>query len=156
MDEVLASLKGFLKPEIIWFLIGLVLLLSEFVLPGLIIFFFGIGAMVVALVCFLTDVSVNIQLLIFIGSSILLLIFLRKWLKGIFMGRVVGGGTAAGDLKEFIGERVVVKESITPKAGGRVEFHGTSWQAEADEEIPVGTVVRITGKANITLTVKPL
>ena len=50
----------------------------------------------------------------------------------------------------------MVKTAITPKAGGRVELHGTSWQAEAEMEIPEGTIVEITAKDNITLKVKPL
>jgi len=60
------------------------------------------------------------------------------------------------DLEEFIGQKAVVKEKITPKAGGKVEFHGTNWLAEADEEIAVETVVEIVGKENITLKVKTL
>jgi len=32
-------IKDFLRPELIWFLVGLVLLIMEFMLPGLIIFF---------------------------------------------------------------------------------------------------------------------
>ena len=42
-------IKDFMKPEIIWVLVGLLLLLMEFAVPGLIIFFFGLGAWVVGL-----------------------------------------------------------------------------------------------------------
>jgi membrane protein implicated in regulation of membrane protease activity len=45
---------------------------------------------------------------------------------------------------------------IIPKSGGKVEFHGTNWLAEADEEIAEGATVQITGKDNITLKVKSL
>jgi membrane protein implicated in regulation of membrane protease activity len=150
------AIKDFLKPELIWFLIGLALLLLEFALPGLIIFFFGIGACVVALVCLLTDISLNTQLLIFILSSILSLLCLRKWLKGIFMGYIVSKQDITENIEEFIGKRAVVKEKITPKVPGKVEFHGTNWAAEADEEIAAETPVKIVGKDNITLKVKPL
>ncbi len=150
------AIKDFLKPEIIWFLIGLVLLILEFAMPGLIIFFFGVGACVVAIVCLITDIGINAQLMIFIASSVLSLLCLRKWLKGIFIGHVKSKQDMTEDLKEFIGERAVVKETITPKAGGKVEFHGTDWAADADEEIEEGTVVEIIGKENITLKVKVL
>lgn len=150
------AIKDFLKPELIWFLIGLLLLILEFAMPGLIIFFFGIGACVVALVCLLTDISLNTQLLIFILSSILSLLCLRKWLKGIFMGYIVSKQDITENLEEFIGQRAVVKEKIMPKTLGKVEFHGTNWAAEADEEIAEGTMVEITGKDNITLKVKSL
>ncbi|MHC4750430.1 MAG: NfeD family protein [Planctomycetota bacterium] len=44
--------------------------------------------------------------------------------------------------------------SSQPKAGGKVELHGTNWVAEADEEIAEGTVVEIIAKDNLTLEVK--
>jgi len=150
------TIKDFLKPELIWFLIGLVLLILEFALPGLIIFFFGVGAWAVALVCLITDIGINTQLIIFIVSSVLSLLCLRKWLKGIFLGHTVLKQDLRENLEKFIGQRAVVKEKIVPKAGGKVEFHGTNWEAFADEEIAEGTVVEIIGKDNITLKVKAL
>ena len=150
------AIKEFLKPEIIWILVGLVLLIMEFMLPGLIIAFFGVGAIIVAIVCLITDISVEAQLIIFIVSSVLSLLCLRSWLKGIFIGHVKGRQDMTEDLKEFVGERAVVVEKISPKAGGRVELHGTNWTAEADAEIPEGTAVEVTGKENLTLKVKIL
>jgi len=150
------ALKDFLRPEIIWFIVGLMLLLLELALPGLIVAFFGVGAWIVAIVCLATDVSLNTQLLIFIGSSILSLLLLRRWLKGIFMGHIVSKQDIRENLEEFVGKKAVVKEKIVPKAGGRVEFRGTDWAAEADVEIPEGAVVEIIGKDNITLKVKAL
>ena len=64
-------IKDFLTPEVIWFLVGLVLLVMEFMLPGLIIGFFGVGAWIVAIVCLMTDIGINAQLGIFIASSVL-------------------------------------------------------------------------------------
>ncbi|MFZ2146717.1 MAG: NfeD family protein [Sedimentisphaerales bacterium] len=150
------TIKDFLRPEVIWFLIGLVLLIMEFALPGLIISFFGVGAWIVALVCLITDIGINTQLIIFILSSVLSLLCLRKWLKGVFLGHTVFKQNLKENLEEFIGQKAVVKEKITPKAGGKVEFHGTNWVAEADEEIAEGAVVEIIDKDNITLKVKSL
>lgn len=148
------TIKEFLKPELIWFLIGLLLLIMEFALPGLIIFFFGVGAWVVALICLITDISINTQLIIFIVCSILSLLILRKWLKGIFLGHTGSKQDLKHNLEEFVGQRAVVKEKIVPKLGGKVEFHGTNWEAHADDEIAEGAVVEIIGKDNITLKVK--
>jgi len=150
------AIKNLLKPELVWFLIGLILLISEFMLPGLIIFFFGVGACIVAFLCLITDIGINAQLGIFIVSSVLSLLCLRRWLRGIFMGHIVSRQDMTENLEEFIGQKAVVKERITPKAGGKVEFHGTDWTAQADEEIAEGTVVQIVGKDNITLKVKAL
>ena len=150
------AIKEFLKPEIIWILIGLALFIMEFMLPGLIIVFFAIGACIVAVVCLITDISLEVQLIIFIVSSVLSLLCLRSWLKGIFIGHVKGRQDMTEDLQEFVGERAVVVEKISPKACGRVELHGTNWTAEADAEIPEGTAVEVTGKDNLTLKVKIL
>ena len=150
------TLKEFLKPEVIWFLVGVVLLIMEFAVPGLIVFFFGVGAWIVALVCYLTDISLNAQLLIFIASSILCLLCLRKWLKAIFIGHVKAKQDMREDLSDFVGQKAVVISKITPSQGGKVEFHGTNWEAESDEEIAAGVVVKITGKENLTLKVKTL
>jgi membrane protein implicated in regulation of membrane protease activity len=150
------SIKDFLKPEVVWFLVGLVLLILEFAMPGLIIFFFGVGACVVAVVCLLTEIGINAQLGIFIGASVLSLLLLRKWLKGVFLGHTASKQDLKENLEEFIGQHAVVKEKIVPKAGGKVEFHGTNWEAQADQEIAEGTVVEIIGKDNITFKVKAL
>ena len=150
------QLKEFLKPELIWFLVGLVLLIMEFALPGLIIFFFGVGAWVVVLVCLITDIGINTQLIIFIVSSVLSLLCLRKWLKGVFLGHTGSKQDLKQNLEEFVGQKAVVKEKIVPKLGGKVEFHGTNWEAHADEEIEAGATVEIIGKDNITLKVKTL
>jgi len=149
-------LKGFLEPELIWFLIGLLLLLAEFAIPGLIVLFFGIGAWIVAGVCLVTDVSLNMQLGIFIGSSVLSLVCLRSWLKGMFVGHVKGKQDLTQDLDEYVGERAVVTQAIAAKRPGKVELHGTSWTAEADGEIAEGAAVEVVAKENLTLKVKAL
>ena len=92
----------------------------------------------------------------FIICSILSLVILRKWVKGIFIGHSAGKQNLSEDLKEFIGERAVVKEKITAKTGGKVELHGTNWTAIADNDIEEGAVVEIIGKDNITLKVKSI
>ena len=150
------SIKDFLKPEVIWFLVGLALLILEFAMPGLIIFFFGVGACVVAVVCLVTQISLNVQLGIFIGASVLSLLLLRKWLKGVFLGHTASRQDLKENLEDFVGQRAVVKEKILPKIGGKVELHGTNWEAQADQEIAEGTAVEIIGKDNLTFKVKAL
>ena len=150
------SLKELLEPEVVWILVGIVLFLLEFVMPGLIIAFFGVGACVVAGVCLVAHISIDAQLIIFIVSSIVLLVCLRKWLKGIFMGHSSAKQDMTEDMKEFVGQKAVVVSKIVPKVGGKVELHGTNWQAEADEEIDEGVVVEIIEKNNLTFKVKIL
>ncbi|NLT22235.1 MAG: NfeD family protein [Syntrophorhabdus sp.] len=148
--------KDWLKPEVIWFLVGLVLMLLEFVLPGFVVFFFGVGAWIVALICLFTDISVNVQLIIFLVASVLLLASLRKWMRGVFVGYKKYGRTDDDNMSPFTGEKAVVTRRIDPVMGGKVELHGTSWNAETDGDEPVeeGVAVEITGKDGLTLKVK--
>jgi len=149
------TLKDLLKPELIWFLVGLVLMLMEFVVPGFIIFFFGVGAWVVALICLLANISLNVQLVIFLVSSVLLLVFLRRWMRTTFVGYKKYGQPSDDDMSEFTGKKAVVTRQIDPVTGGKIEFHGTSWSAETDGDKPIteGAVVEITGKRGLTLKV---
>jgi membrane protein implicated in regulation of membrane protease activity len=149
-------LKDFLRPEIIWFLVGIALILAEFIVPGLVIIFFGIGACIVGSICFFVEISLNTQLIVFIATSVVSLGLLRQWLKGIFIGHVKEKQELTEDMREFIGEKAIVQKKITCSLAGKVEFHGTNWIAEAAEDIEAGAVVEIVGKENITLKVKPV
>ena len=157
MDAGMDTLRNFLRPEIIWFLIGIILLLMELTAPGLVVFFFGVGACIVAIACLIFDqLGINGQLIIFIVSSVLLLVCLRAWLKGIFYGRISAKDDGLSSMNEFVGQKAVVNEKIDPKLGGRVEFNGTNWKAVADSEIAAGVGVEIVAVDNLTLKVKAL
>jgi len=144
-----------LRPELIWFFIGLVLLFVEMAVPGLIVAFFAFGAWVVAAVRLCTPLTVNQQLALFIMTSVLSLALARSWLKNLFTGYVSSRSDGSIDLGEFIGQRAMVIQRISPKLPGRVEFHGTTWPATADREIVEGATVEIIAKDNLTLKVKP-
>lgn len=150
------TLKDYLRPELIWILVGIILFVMELGIPGLVVFFFGFGACVVGVVCFFVEMSINTQLLMFTAVSVGSLIVLRKWLKSTFIGHVVDRQNRSENLDEYLGQRVVVKEGISKGVVGKVEFHGTNWEAESDEELVEGTVAEIIGKDNITLKVKSL
>ena len=150
------NINTWLKPQLAWFIVGLTLLLLEFAIPGVITLFFGIGAWIVAIICLLLDISLNTQLFIFIFSSVLLLVALRKWLKTFFAGKDAPSGFEAETLEAFLGKKAVVTKEITRNMKGKVEFRGTYWDAEADETIPEGASVEILDKDNITLIVKLL
>ncbi len=142
------------SPEVVWFVVGLVLILLEFALPGLITIFFGVGAWIVAIICLILPIPLNTQLFIFIIVSVISLMFLRRWFRDLIARRSKTPVEQEED-DEFIGQEAVVVEKITPKNHGRVEFHGSTWNAEAGETINPGRNVIITGKKNITLIVKP-
>ena len=149
-------LKDFLRPEVIWTLIGIILLISEFVVPGLVIFFFGMGALLVAALSAFTDISLNAQLLTFIIASVVFLVTLRRWLKGIFKGYSVTRKNMRQDMEESIGQKAIAVERIEPGRTGKVEFRGTNWSAQADDVIEKGAAVEIIDRDSLTFKVKSM
>jgi inner membrane protein len=144
--------------ELLWFLVGLVLLVSELMLPGFVIIFFGIGAWITAALIALGLVpTFNAQLLTFLVSSIFALVLFRRKGKRWYEGRVSGEMPPGASMEDLQGQRAVVISAITPKdPGGKVEFHGTAWNAEADEPLQPGQIVEIQERKNLVLRVKAI
>lgn len=138
-------------PAVIWFLIGLGLLLLELVLPGLVILFFGAGAWVTALVCAITDINLNLQILIFLVASLLGLLLLRRYLKNRFFNRT--DQEIADQLEEFIGRKAKALHDFKD-GSGKVEFKGTQWTARSSEPVSKGDWVVIRSKDSLTLKVE--
>jgi len=135
----------------IWFIVGFVLFLLEFALPGFILFFFAVGAWIVAIITLLLDVSINIQLSIFIGTSLLSVLLFRNWLKNQIGKRK----TENSELEdEFIGKTAVAQSAIAPGQSGKVAFKGTIWDAESNDSILPEEQVTITAYRSIILIVK--
>ncbi len=139
-------------PAIIWFLIGLGLLLLELALPGFVLIFFGIGAWLTAIGHVIFDYNLNIQILVFLVTSLLGLILLRKVLKNRFFDRKKD--EIRDQLEEFKGHTAVVRSDFE-NGTGRVEFKGTNWKAVGDDTLKNGDQVVIDKKDNLTLYVTP-
>jgi len=142
----------FTRPEIFWFILGLVLLLLELVLPGFIIFFFGVGAWVTALICLIASPGTNLQIIIFAISSVIALMALRR----IIQKKVFQMSDHSGDADdEFTGKEAVATDDFGGIKYGKVEFKGTSWAAESSNDIKSGQRVVIIQKDSFKLIVKP-
>jgi len=139
------------NPAVIWFLIGLGLLLLELLLPGLVIVFFGVGAWVTALVTAFTDMNLNWQILIFLVASLLGLVLLRKYLKKRFFDR--SNKEIDDQLEEFIGHKALALEDFKGGAG-KVEFKGTQWSARSEGPVKKGEWVIIRSKDGLTFNVE--
>ena len=144
-----------LNPLLVWFLIGLALVISEFLLPGVILVFFGVGAWVVTLTTWigLTD-GLASQLLVFAISSVVLLVLLRRWFRAKFFGHAAGEQDPLDNLDDMAGENVVVTQDVSPD-GGKVEYKGAAWSARSESEIPAGEHATVVAVEGITLVVRP-
>ncbi|MFH0843819.1 MAG: NfeD family protein [Bacteroidota bacterium] len=143
----------FARPEVIWFIIGLVLLLLELVMPGFVIFFFGIGAWITALVCLFANPGINIQVVIFAVTSVAALLVFRKMIQNKFIYSKNDKSEAVED--EFTGKEAVATADFGADKKGKVEFKGTSWKAESGSDIKAGQTVVIVEKDSFKLIVEP-
>jgi membrane-bound ClpP family serine protease len=154
--ELMPDQKTIFNPTLIWFLLGLSLIFLEFVVPGVILVFFGIGAWAAAATTYLgLTSSLESQLLLFAITSIVLLVLLRKWIKGKFYGHVRAVQDLTKNIDEFRGQSVIVVQDVIPdKMEGAVEFKGARWNAVSDEQIKNGEMAIIKDVDGITLKIQ--
>jgi len=138
---------------IIWFLIGLGLVVAEFAVPGVILVFIGVAAWVVALLDWLGVESFSIQLWVFGLTSLGLVIFARRFVKGWFLGSETSAEGALDE--EFIGKIVEVVKPIKDGGFGAVELKGARWKAISDSNFKEGDQAEVISRDNLTLQVKP-
>jgi membrane protein implicated in regulation of membrane protease activity len=147
-----------LPSQLIWFIVGLIFVLAELMLPGFVIIFFGIGAWTTALLVWLNILpSFTSQLLVFLIVSVLALVLFRKKATGVLRGKITGKLASDDELDNVNGQKVKVVADILPNSvSGKVELFGTIWQAEADVPIQTGTIVEVIERNNLVLKVKSI
>lgn len=143
-------MENFYNAAVLWFIAGFIFFLLEFAVPGLILFFFAVGAWIVAILSLFYDFSLNMQLIIFLVSSLLTILLFRKWVKKMIWSKKLP--TELED--EFIGKTGKAETFIGPGQNGKVIFKGTSWAARSEDIIEPGQTVTITGNESILLIVK--
>ena len=149
----------YIDPALYWLIIGVMLFFLELALPGFILFFFGLAALVTAVVAWLTPLGIAWQLGIFIVSSVVSLMTLRDVIqKNIFKPKDVAAGEEPDEdvLLAAPGDRAVVGIAISPPAEGRINYAGTSWRATADEKIEEGEIVAIVHQDNLVIHVEKI
>lgn len=137
----------------LWFVAGLLLMLSEFVIPGFVVFFFGVGALVAAVAALIPAIPFEAQGYVFVVASVLSLVCGRRWFRDALLGKRAAMNVDADD-DGLIGATVEVTEAIEPPRTGHVSLHGTEWIARADRPLAKGAMATVVARDNITLTVK--
>ena len=116
----------FANPVFLWFIAGVVLIVSEFVVPAFVICFFGVAAILVAgLLWLCPTLPLAAQLLIFGATGVILLFLCRKFLPRAFQGNK-NTGELDIDGDDVAGADCVCTAAITPQVSGKVEFRGSS------------------------------
>jgi membrane protein implicated in regulation of membrane protease activity len=138
----------------IWIVSGLLLVLAEFVIPGLVVCFFGAGAILTGLALMVfPGLPAAGQIALFLVLSIALLAGVRRYLPDAFRGdEKKRAGNPDDDA--VAGEIVEVVEAIAPPLPGRVAFRGTEWPAASDGPLAKGEHAEIVRRENLVLVVK--
>jgi membrane protein implicated in regulation of membrane protease activity len=135
--------------------IGGGLMLAEILMPGFVVFFFGLSAVTLGGLLLVLPEAFHLtmawQLALFSLFSIVYLVTLRKYLRSIFLGDSEDTISATD---EFAGRMGEVRTAIGSGVPGRVVVGDAEWDAVAVEPIAVGTKVKILSRRNLTLTVE--
>ena len=126
----------------VWIVVGLVLVLAEMVIPGFFLLWFGVGAFLASLLAFL-GLSRNIQSVVFLASSFVLLIFSRTIFKSVLLRAPERVATNMEALRGRSGITVkAIEGTLTP---GEVKVGGEMWAAVCDDgtQIAEGAKVEV-------------
>ncbi|HMY11207.1 MAG TPA: NfeD family protein [Turneriella sp.] len=145
----------YLNNFLYWVIGGAVLVLLEFLVPGLVVVFLGLGALLTGGVLYLGWIKEPVALLAFFGfSSILMLATLRRFVMRFYPSD--SERVEADEDKLLIGQKATVISTVYPSDfSGRIRFSGTTWSARSEGgEITEGAEVVIVGRENINFLVR--
>lgn len=151
-----------LHPELYWLVIGVMLLLLELALPGFVLFFFGLGALVTSALAWLLP-SGTLPIVWQLGCFLVVSLLSLAALRGIIMRKFfappkVDEEAWQEDREDSIharpGEKGMVTLAIVPPAEGQLKFGGTFWRATADEPIDAGETVVVVHQRELVIHVK--
>ncbi len=144
-----------IDPALYWLIIGVMLFFLALAVPGYILFFFGLGALITALVTWLFQVNILWQLILFMSTSLVPLICLRKGTNNKSLASISEGGEEKEDVMLAVsGEKGVVSKTIAPPAEGQIKYSGTFWKATADEIIEEGEIVTVISQKRLVIHVE--
>jgi membrane protein implicated in regulation of membrane protease activity len=138
-----------------WLLVAGVCVGLEFVLPGAILVFVGLAAVVVALALGNSWIHGSVEAItLFFLSGLVSVLGIRS----VFL-RFFPGDTWVDDSEEdtyAIGARAIVLTDIGPNSPGRIRFQDSTWEAESRFSIKKGDTVIILSRAGNRWVVKPM
>ena len=144
-----------MAPWKIWLISSIVLILSEFIIPGAIVVFLGMAGLLVSGGLYFGWIdSVLTAFIFWFISSLFLMIFVRS----IFV-RYLEGDKEIHQVDEEIeieGSLVEVVEEIMPYKEGRVRYRGSTWEARSDEQLKIGEKGVVKKRDGNVLVIKPI
>ncbi len=141
---------------IVWMVLGIILLVIELALPGMVFVFFGVGALLISLVVFLGIIqSISISILLWLVISFLLFMLLRRIINKYIPSK--SNYQFVEDDVDIAGKIVEVVSRINSNnSDGRISYSGTTWPAiSRNSVIEPGKKAKILYRDNISFVVEP-
>ena len=126
-----------------WIIFGLILIIGEFVVSGLVLIFLGLAAVIVGGLAYFGLINV---------LSLALLAGARRFLRDWLFGKETQGRTS-DDSAGLVGGRATVEADFVDGVGS-VRYRGARWQAQSDQPLKAGQMVRISKHEGLWLTVQ--
>lgn len=141
----------------LWLGSGIFLMAVEFLVPGLVMVFVGLGSLTVVFGMHFGYIDGILQQFITFFISSIIYLFTLRFLVLRFVPSVTRKENIDED-EEVMGSIVEIVADINSGELGRVEHSGSSWQAraEGDQTILKGEQVKIIGRDNITWIVQKI
>lgn len=141
--------------ELVWIFIGIILILLEFALPGLVIVFFGTSAVVVGIAVYYgLPQTMGIPFFVFTALTVLQIFVLRQRFRGWFKGDVVSERSGRDAMEDFVGREVVAITDFEERdLVGKVEFRGSNWNAQSTATLKAGERAVISGRDGLKLLI---
>jgi membrane protein implicated in regulation of membrane protease activity len=141
---------------LLWLILGIILVLLEIIIPGGIVSFLGISALIVAACLYAGFISGLLEALTLWFISSLVLLFGLRGLVQKFMPSEITKSNTSEDVDAY--NKIVPVNKTIPAAGmGRIYFRGTYWDAKnyhQDKPLEKGSKVRIIFRENLTWVVE--
>lgn len=135
----------------IWLIISGIFFVMEMMTVGFLVFWFGIGALLAAVVSILTD-NIIIQTTVFVISSTLLLFLTKPLVKKLSRSDKVQTNAYS-----IIGKKGIVTREINSKKGiGQVKIGSEIWTAKSSSPILEGTEIIVKEIDGVKVIVEPI
>lgn len=134
-----------------WVIAAFVLAMLEMLVPGVHFLWFGVAALIVAMLTAAFGIAWQWQLISFGVMAVMTVFAVRHWV------RHDRHGAEAPDLnnrgRQYIGRTLIVDQALVD-GRGKVRVEDTTWTAEGPD-LPAGATVKVVDARGIVLVVEP-
>jgi membrane protein implicated in regulation of membrane protease activity len=123
----------------VWLVVATIFFIGEMFTEGFFLLWFGVGALLAAVIAFLGVSDDVIQWIVFLLTSGVLVLLTTR-----FARKITKKAPREATVDALIGRKAKVVETINPDTNqGRVRVKKDEWRADADEVIPEGEEVEV-------------